>query len=67
MISGFELYQKCRCGGVYQEKYRQITNHSNKYIIFPSKSQFRLIKNNLTMGVFPTGKIEEKLREYAII
>ena len=67
MIDGFKLYNTCRCGGVLQNKYQQIINTTNRYIIFPTKGQVRIQKNNLTMGIFPLNKLEEKLREYEII
>lgn len=67
VIDGFKLYNTCRCGGVLQHKYHQVSNTTNRYIIFPVKGQVRIQKNNLTMGIFPLNKLEEKLREYEII
>ena len=67
IINGFRHYKTCRCGGSLQHRYEKIDDISDKYWIYPTKQQVRIFKNNRTVGTYPLGKLEEKLKEHGII
>jgi len=65
-LNGFEFYYKCSCGGTLQHKYRRKDNHKNRYIIYPNKSQVRIFKENIGIGIFSILKLQEKITEHGI-
>ena len=65
-LDGFIYYDTCTCGGALQDKYKRVINTTNKYYIFPRKSQVRLYKDNRNLGIFPLSQLEQKIIEYGI-
>lgn len=65
-VQGYKFYKTCRCGGSLQHRYESIEFPQNKYWIYPTKGQVRIFKDSRTVGTYPLGKLEEKLKEYGI-